>query len=74
MPALSSSNLASAEFREADEAKGTPSVLTIQFKNGTVYEYDAVPRPTYEALLEAPSPGKFLNSEIKNRFGFRKTA
>ena len=74
MPVLSSSNLASAEYREADEAKGTPAALVVQFRSGQIYEYQGVPKEVYAALLEAGSPGKFMHENIRGKYEFTKLA
>ena len=67
------SHVARGEYEPGDEK--TPSVLTVQFKNsGSIYAYDGVPQEIVDRLKEAPSPGKFLNAEIKNRFPYTKLA
>jgi hypothetical protein len=39
--------------------------LQIQFQNGKTYSYDGVPASIYNGLLEAESPGRFFNQNIK---------
>jgi len=68
MPSLISSNLAAAEYKEADPAKGTESELMIQFKNGRIYTYSNVPKEIYDGLLAAPSAGQYFNSFVKYQF------
>lgn len=46
--------------------------LDIEFKSGTVYRYFRVPAHIYEALLSAPSAGKYHHQNIKDRFEFVK--
>jgi len=46
------------------------NVMTVHFKNGGTYDYLEVPEETYQSLLEAPSPGKFFHTDIKNKFEF----
>jgi hypothetical protein len=48
--------------------------LTIRFVGGATYVYWKVPAATASALAAAPSRGAFVNSEIKDRFHFRKIA
>lgn len=43
-------------------------VLEVQFRNGRVYHYLAVPPSTHTALLTADSMGKFFNEEIKPKY------
>jgi hypothetical protein len=74
MPSVTSSNIAAIEYVEADEKAGTQSELIVQFKNGSIYAYKSVPKTIYDAMLEAPSPGKYLNSEVKGRYTYEKKA
>lgn len=62
MPALNSSNLASADF---DEDTGT---MTITFRSGATYSYRNVPKDTYESLISASSPGQFFSRNIRNSY------
>ena len=59
---VDSSNLASVGY---DQESGT---LEIEFHSGRVYRYTGVPRYLYEGLMQAPSKGRFFNSEIKPLF------
>ena len=54
-----SSSLASCDYD--DEA----CTLTIQFVRGKEYKYADVPKPVYEDLKDAESPGKFFLGYIK---------
>lgn len=62
MPMLNSSNLASAEWSD-----GT---LTITFKSGRTYRYFDVPEGIYDALLDAPSAGRYFNAFIKDSYQY----
>lgn len=48
--------------------------LYITFKSNEIYIYQDVPQKTYDDFMEAPSFGKFLNANIKNKFSFEKVA
>ena len=61
---LESSSLASVKYDAASET------LEVEFQTGRAYQYLQVPRSVYEALLAAPSKGRFLVSEIRARFPF----
>lgn len=50
---------------------GTHS-LVVRFKANTVYVYQDVPVEKFDALLKAESVGKFINSNIKGTYPFRK--
>ncbi len=43
-------------------------ILTIEFNSGSVYQYFNVSQEIYDAFLNAPSKGRFLNTIIKQGF------
>ncbi|HAX79943.1 MAG TPA: KTSC domain-containing protein [Cyanobacteria bacterium UBA11372] len=47
-------------------------LLQIEFKNGSVYEYEGVDEETWEDLLETNSPGRYYNREIKGNYRSRR--
>ena len=48
------------------------ALLDVQFRDtGDLYRYFHVPAPSFEALLQAPSIGRYFNSHIRNRFPFQ---
>lgn len=43
--------------------------LFVTFKRtGVTYRYSGVPLSTYNEMVEAPSPGKYLNSHVVDRY------
>jgi len=46
--------------------------LEVEFKNGSVYEYDNVPQSTYNAFIGSPSVGEYFNRNLKWGFVYRK--
>jgi len=44
------------------------SLLRIQFRDGTIYNYTSVPQSLFRALLAAPSKGLFFNRHIRDHF------
>lgn len=56
---VQSSNLASVGY-DRDS-----STLEVEFLNGSVYQYFAVPESIFEGILNAPSKGSFLNHYVK---------
>jgi hypothetical protein len=48
------------------------SVLEIEFKKGSVYQYSEVPAEEHAALMAAESKGKHFNANVKGRYGFLK--
>jgi len=53
-----------------DEANYDPEtcVLELCFAHGDRYRYFMVPRRIYDDLISAPSPGGFVNQQIKPRY------
>ena len=45
-------------------------VLTVEFPNGSVYEYEGVPSEIHDGLMNAKSHGNYFHSHIRNA-GFR---
>lgn len=46
----------------------TRGVLEIQFTNGRIYRYVAVPKKIQQEFLRAPSRGKFYHEFIRGRY------
>ena len=44
------------------------SVLRVQFRDGTAYEYEGVPLQPYFDLLQADSTGACFNRRIRNHY------
>jgi KTSC domain len=44
------------------------SILQLEFCNGAIYRYSAVPAAVYHSLLAADSKGSYFNREIRTRF------
>jgi lysyl-tRNA synthetase class 2 len=42
--------------------------LWLRFRTGDLYVYEKVPASVMQALLEAPSQGRYFNSAIRGRF------
>ena len=43
-------------------------LLEIEFQSGGIYQYLSVPQSLYEALMKAPSHGKYFHRHIKDVF------
>ena len=61
-----SSNIAEVGY---DERSNT---LEVQFKNGRVYQYFAVPSQEARNLIGAASHGQYLNRHIKGRYRYAR--
>jgi|TARA_R100000479_G_scaffold172546_1_gene117293 hypothetical protein len=63
---VNSTAIDSADYNYSNEA------LTLQFQNGSRYEYTRVPRFVFHGLQEAASKGKFINNYVINSFNFKR--
>jgi KTSC domain len=50
----------------------TQKLLQLEFCSQAVYLYFGVPAAMHQALLGAPSKGKYFNQTIRGRFPFRR--
>ena len=48
------------------------SVLEVQFRNGSVYQYDQVTLSDYRALMAAKSKGAHFNLHVRDRYRYRR--
>ena len=48
------------------------SMLQVEFIVGGTYQYDNVPPRVYESFLNAPSHGRFFETQIKGHYSYRK--
>ena len=48
--------------------------LRVVFVSGLVYDYEKVPEEVYQAMRSSGSKGKFLNTEIKGHYRFKKVS
>jgi hypothetical protein len=46
--------------------------LQLEFCSRAVYLYFGVPATVYEALLDAPSKGRYFNGNIRGRYPYRQ--
>ena len=47
-------------------------MLQVEFIAGSIYQYDNVPQSVYQEFLDAPSHGRYFESQIKGRYSYRK--
>lgn len=62
-----SSNIRSASYNLAER------ILEITFSNGGTYQYRNVPQEVFAGLLQAPSAGRYVARQIKNRYPVSRT-
>ena len=63
---VKSSNVISVGYDEKEKT------LEVEFTKGGVYQYYNVAYTTYERLLTSTSVGKFIHSDIRGRYRFKK--
>ena len=63
---VESATLATVGYDEAQE------LLQLEFGSGVVHLYFGVPAAVYEALLGAPSKGRYFNGTIRGRYPYRQ--
>jgi len=57
---VTSSSIASVGYDDAAQ------VMEIEFKTGRVYQFPMIPRDKYDALMAAPSVGKYYAANFKH--------
>ncbi len=62
--AVASSNLASIGYDAENQ------VLEVEFKNGSIYQYEGVPEFAYSDMMTADSLGSYFNANIKSQYAF----
>ena len=62
---VESTTLAAIAYDEARE------LLQLEFCTRAVYLYFGVPPAVHQALLDAPSKGRYFNRDIRGRFPYR---
>jgi hypothetical protein len=63
--AVESTTLATVAYDEARE------LLRLEFRSQAIYQYFGVPSAVHQALLGAPSKGRYFNRTIRGRFPYR---
>lgn len=65
---IESSNINGANYHT--ETK----VLTITFKNGSIYEYEDIPWEVFTKFRMNESQGKYFNANISKKYKFKKVS
>ena len=63
---VESTTLAALAYDDAHE------ILQLEFRSRAIYRYLGVPALVYEALLAAPSKGKYFNREIRGKYRYSR--
>lgn len=51
---------------------GDTQILTVEFHNGSVYEYFGVPDHIFSGMRAAPSKGQYLAQQIKGIYRYAR--
>jgi len=65
-PTPESSNIAGFGYEETNQ------VLTVEFNNGSRYNYYDVPSHIFDGMKTAHSKGNYLHANIKGRFRYAR--
>lgn len=63
---VTSSNIAAVGYDASDRT------LDVEFHNGSIYQYTAVPASVYRGLLDAPSKGSYFHAHIRTTYRYRR--
>lgn len=63
---VSSSNLRSVGYDP------TTRTMEVEFRNGSIYEYDDVPEHVYRDLMQASSKGSYFHESIRSSYRYRQ--
>lgn len=63
---VTSSNISAVGY---DASDGT---LEVEFHDGSIYQYSAVPASVYRSLLDAPSMGSYFHAHIRTTYPYRR--
>jgi hypothetical protein len=47
-------------------------ILEIEFKSGSVYQYEEVPEDVFQEMLVAESVGKYFNTQVKGIYSEKR--
>lgn len=63
---VSSSNISSIGYDPATK------ILEVEFNSEGLYQYSGVPQSVYQGIMGATSHGKYLASNIKDRYHYKR--
>ena len=63
---VNSSTVASVDYDSKSQE------MTVEFMNGSSYVYEGVPPTVHQDFLKAESKGRFVATQLKNKFSDRK--
>lgn len=64
--------LTKVESSNIDSVGWEADMLYVKYISGGYYVYQNVPRGVFDAFCEAPSKGRFINTEIKNKYNYTR--
>jgi hypothetical protein len=51
---------------------GVAHVLEVELQSGLIYRYFDVPLSVYEALMSAPSKGRYFDDNVQGKYEYRR--
>lgn len=70
MVLVESSNINKVGFKLYEDVENGD--LFVEYKSGTKYSYKNVPIKKYHEFIAAESKGRYMNSEIKNKYKYER--
>lgn len=67
METVTSSTINAVGYEESN------NILKVNFKNGSTYVYQNVPKTVYQEFLTSESKGKFFNRNIRGQYEYQKS-
>lgn len=60
--------IAQSSHLQAFDYDPTSQILTIQFANGSVYQYQGVPQTEFDNLAQSGGGGTFFHAKIRDQY------
>lgn len=64
--------LTKVESSNIDSVGWEADMLYVKYISGGYYVYQNVPKGVFDAFCEASSKGRFINTEIKNKYSYTR--
>lgn len=64
--------IAQSSHLQSYEYEPDSQTLTIQFQNGTIYQYDQVPVNVFYSMVQSGGAGTYFHAKIRDQYPMRK--
>lgn len=68
---LVKTSVVSSSIRSVGYDKDT-EILQVDFKDGSVYQYEGVPPDIYQGFISSPSKGHYFIANVRESFSFNR--